>query len=156
MTPPPNPPRVCRGRVRGRGPGTRRIEGTRVERDDELFLVVTPDARYLRAVRLVTADAGRRAGLSVSEIDDLRIAVDELAQAAMDVTDQRLVLRVVVHGSQVVVRGTARRRRSDPPPRLSGVPALIVDAVSDHHQLGHDHDELWFVLAKTAREVVPS
>lgn len=127
-----------------------------MEHDDELFLVVTPDARYLRAVRLVTADAGRRAGLSVSEIDDLRLAVDELAQAVMDVTEHRLVLRVVVHGAQVVVQGTARRRRSDPPPRLNGVPALIVDAVSDHHDLSHGPDEMSFVLAKTAREVVPS
>ena len=125
-----------------------------MEHDDELYLVVSPDARYLRAVRLVTADAGRRAGLSVSEIDDLRIAVDELAQALMDATDHRIVVRVLVRGSQVIVRGTARRRRTDRPPRLNGVPALIVDAVSDHHDLSHSPTEMWFVLSKTAREVV--
>ena len=125
-----------------------------MEHDDELFLVVPPDAQYLRSVRLVTADAGRRAGLNVSEIDDLRIAVDELAQALMDVTDHRIVVRVVVRGSQVIVRGTARRRRTDPPPKLNGVPALIVDAVSDHHDLSHNATEMWFVLAKTAAEVV--
>lgn len=125
-----------------------------MEHDDELFLVVSPDAQYLRTVRLVTADAGRRAGLSVSEIDDLRIAVDELAQALMDATDHRLVIRVVVHGTQVIVRGTARRHRSDPPPKLNGVPALIVDAVSDHHDLSHSPNEMWFVLSKTAGEVV--
>jgi hypothetical protein len=123
-----------------------------VEHDDELFLVVSPDAQYLRTVRLVTADAGRRAGLSVSEIDDLRIAVDELAQALMDVTQHRLVIRVVVRGNQVIVRGTARRRRNDPPPKLNGVPALIVDAVSDHHDLSHGPNEMWFLLSKTAGE----
>ena len=125
-----------------------------MEHDDELFLVVAPDAQYLRSVRLVTADAGRRAGLNVSEIDDLRIAVDELAQALMDATDHRIVFRVVVRDTQVIVRGTARRRRSDPPPKLNGVPALIVDAVSDHHDLSHSATEMWFVLAKTAAEVV--
>ena len=57
-------------------------------------------------------------------------------------------------GSQVIVRGTARRRRSDPPPKLNGVPALIVDAVSDHHDLSHSPNEMWFVLSKTANEVV--
>ena len=118
--------------------------------DDELFLVVPPDAGYLRTVRLVASDAGRRAGLSVSEIDDLRIAVDELAQALMQVTEHRLVIRVAVHGSQVLVRGPARRRRNDVPPRLHGVAALIVDAVSDHHELSHTGTEMWFVLAKTA------
>lgn len=122
--------------------------------DDELFLVVAPDARHLRTVRLVAADAGRRAGLSVSEIDDLRIAVDELTQALVDATDHRLALRIVVRGSQVVVRGTARRRRSDPAPRLKVVPALIVDAVSDHHHLDHGPNEMWFLLSKTAAEVM--
>ena len=125
-----------------------------MEHDDELFLVVSPDAQYLRTVRLVTADAGRRAGLRISEIDDLRIAVDELAQALMDVTDHRIVVRVLVRGPQVIVRGTARRRRTDQPPRLHGVPALIVDAVSDHHDLSHSSTEMWFVLSKTAREAV--
>jgi hypothetical protein len=125
-----------------------------VENDDELFLVVSPDAQYLRSVRLVAADAGRRAGLSVSEIDDLRIAVDELAQALMDATEHRIVIRVVVRGSQVIVRGTARRRRHDPPPKLNGVPALIVDAVSDHHDLSHSSSEMWFLLSKTAGEAV--
>jgi hypothetical protein len=124
-----------------------------VEYDDELFLVVAPEAAYLRTIRLVASDAGQRAGLSVSEIDDLRIAVDELAQALMNVTEDRLVIRVAVHGSQVLVRGTARRRRNDIPPRLHGAAALIVDAVSDHHELSHTGTEMWFVLAKTASVV---
>lgn len=122
-----------------------------MEHDDELYLVVAADARFLRALRLVAADAGRRAGFSVSEIDDLRIAVDELAQTLMDATAHRLVLRVGVQGSRVVVHGTARRRRSDPPPRLRGVPALIVDAATDHHHLSHTSTEMSFVLSKSAR-----
>jgi len=130
-----------------KGPGA-------VEHDDEVFLVVSPAAQHLRTVRLVTADAGRRAGFTVSQIDDLRIAVDELAQALIDATDRRLVLRVTVRGARVVVRGTARRRRSDPPPRLNGVPALIVDAVTDQHDLSHNANEMWFVLSKTAGEAV--
>jgi hypothetical protein len=122
-----------------------------VQYDDEMYLVVSPDAQHLRAVRLVAADAGRRAGLSLSEIDDLRIAVDELAQALIDVTEHRLVVRVAVHGNQVVVRGTARRRRSDPAPGLGTVPELIVDAVTDHHRLEHSASEMSFLLTKRAR-----
>ena len=124
-----------------------------MERDGELFLVVAPDASFLRAIRLVAADAGRRAGLSVSEIDDLRIAVDELVQALMNVTESRLVIRVAVHGARAIILGAARRRRNDPPPRLHSVAALIVDAVSDHYELSHSPAEMWFVLAKTAAAV---
>lgn len=126
--------------------------GPEVDEADELFLVVAPDAHHLRAVRLVAADAGRRAGLDVSEIDDLRLAVDELAQALIEATEHRLVIRFVVRGPQVVVRGTARRRRRDPPPRLGEVPSLIVDAVSDLHDLSFSATEMWFTLAKTAGE----
>lgn len=122
-----------------------------MEYDDEIYLVVSPDPQYLRAVRLLAADAGRRAGLSLSEIDDLRIAVDELAQALIEVTEHRLVVRVAVHGDQVVVRGTARRRRNDPAPGLGTVPGLIVDAVTDHHLLEHSASEMWFVLSKQSR-----
>src|SRR3954465_1128972 len=36
---------------------------------------------YLRLARLAAADTGARAGLSVGDLEDLRIAVDELAYA---------------------------------------------------------------------------
>lgn len=119
---------------------------------DELVLVIHPDARFLRSVRLVAADAGQRAGLSVSEIDDLRIAVDELAQALLQATSHRVVFRVMVHDARVVIEASARRRRADEPPMLRGVPALLVDAAIDHHELSHGPDEMSFTLVKTARE----
>lgn len=121
--------------------------------DDELVLVARPDARFLRALRLVAADAGQRAGLSVSEIDDLRIAVGELAQALMQATEYRVIFRIIVIDARVVVEGTARRRRADDPPTLLGVPALLVEVAADHHDLSHGSDEMSFILVKTAREV---
>src|SRR5206468_1159209 len=36
---------------------------------------------YLRLARLAAADTGARAGLSIGDLEDLRIAVDELAYA---------------------------------------------------------------------------
>lgn len=126
-----------------------------MERNDECFLVVPPDPRYLRSVRLVTADAGWRAGLSVSEIDDLRMAVGELTQALTEASRHRVAFRIVVDRGRVLVRASARRGRKDPVPRLTKVPALIVDAVTDCHELGHSPSEMWFVVAKTAGGVDP-
>jgi anti-sigma regulatory factor (Ser/Thr protein kinase) len=116
----------------------------------EIYLVVPADARNLRALRLVAADAGGRAGLDASEVDDLRIAVDELCQTVMDATHHRLVVRIVVHGSQVIVRASARRRANDPAPRLSTISELIVDAVTEHYRLDHSDTEVSFVVTKTA------
>lgn len=121
--------------------------------DDELVLVARPDPRFLRSLRLVAADAGQRAGLSVSEIDDLRIAVDELAQALIQATEYRVIFRIIVRDTRVIIEGTARRRYDDDPPALRGVPALLVDAATDYHDLSHGPDEMSFTLVKTAREI---
>jgi hypothetical protein len=118
--------------------------------DDEIYVVVPPHARTLRTLRLVAADAGGRAGLDVSEVDDLRIAVDELSQALMESTSNRLVVRFVVHGPHVIVKASARRRASDPVPQLSPISELIVDAVSDRYRLEQSATETWFVVTKTA------
>lgn len=125
-----------------------------VEDDGEIFLVVPPDARNLRALRLVAADAAGRAGLDASEVDDLRIAVDELCQAMMDTTEHRLVVRILVHGPRVIVRGAARRRAFDPCPRLSTISELIVDAVTDQYSLEHSESEMSFMVTKTAGRMV--
>ena len=116
----------------------------------EIWILVPPEARDLRALRLVTAEAGGRAGLTVSEVDDLRIAVDELCQVLMDSSDHRLAVRIAVHGRSLVVRATARRKSSDSDPRLSSVSELIVDAVADRYRLEHSPSEVSFVLSKTA------
>lgn len=121
-----------------------------LENDGEVYMVVAPDARHLRALRLVAADAGGRAGFDVSEVDDLRIAVDELSQAMMEATEYRMVIRVVVHGPSVVVRASARRQSKDPVPRLSNISELIVDAVSDRYRFEHTDEEISFVVSKTA------
>jgi hypothetical protein len=120
------------------------------QNESEIWILVPPEARYLRALRLVAAEAGGRAGLSVSEVDDLRIAVGELCQLLMDSTDNRLAVRIAVHGKSLTVRASAPRTSSCPAPRLSAVSELIVDAVSDHYCVDHSPTEASFVLSKTA------
>jgi hypothetical protein len=121
-----------------------------VDDGNEVYLVVPSDPMHLRTIRLVVADAGGRAGLDASEVDDLRIAVGELSQAVMHTTDHRLVVRVVVHGARVIIRASARRESNDPLPRLSTISELIVDAVSDRYCLEHSESEMIFVVSKTA------
>jgi hypothetical protein len=119
-----------------------------VEDEDEVCLLVPPHSCHLRAVRLVAAEAGGRAGLDVSELDDLRIAVDELCYALMAASDQRLLVRVVVDDGRVVVRGTSLVRPGESTPSLPSVAELIVDAVSDHYAYEHEGDKLSFVVVK--------
>jgi hypothetical protein len=127
---------------------------TRVEDEDEVCLLVPPRSYHLRAVRLVAAEAGGRAGLDISELDDLRIAVDELCYTLMAASDDRLLVRVVVNHGRVVVRGSARLRRGTTAPSLPSVSELIVDAVSDHYAFDHEGDQLSFVVVKHGARTV--
>lgn len=126
----------------------------RVADDNEVCLLVPPRSCHIRAVRLVAAEAGGRAGLDVSELDDLRIAVDELCYTLMAATDQRLLVRVVVDDGRVVVRGSGLLRAGITPPALPNVSELIVDAVSDHYAFDHVGDKLSFVVVKRGGRTV--
>jgi hypothetical protein len=139
--------------VNGRG-GTDEA-APRVEDDyDEVCLLLPPRTSHLRAARLVAAEAGGQAGFDRNELDDLRVAVGELCYTLMDATDQRLLLRLLVRGGRVIVRGSAPKRRGAAAPRLAGVSALIVDAVTDHHALAVDGERMSFVLVKSAASAV--
>ncbi len=126
-----------------------------MEDDDEVCLLVPPRTSHLRAIRLVAAEAGGRVGFSSTQLDDLRVAVDELCYTLMDATDRRLLLRVLARDGRVIVRGSARQRRGAAPPRLASIAEVIVDATTDHHSLSVDGDQLSFVVMKRAHDGVP-
>lgn len=124
---------------------------------DEIHLLVPPFSSHLRAVRLIAADAAIRAGLDVSETDDLRIAVDELCHALMTCTDHRLHISVAVEERCVVVRGSARNRvHGQNELTLPAISATIVEAVSDQHVLKSEGDKVMFVVVKRGRRVEAS
>jgi hypothetical protein len=122
---------------------------------DEVLLSVSPRSCHRRIIRLVAVEAGGRAGFDVSELDDLRSAVDELTQALLDVADRDLLLRVAVQGGCVVVRGFGHRKPGARSPKLPSGAELLIDAVTDHYSLDETGDDLSFVMIKQACGVAP-
>ena len=80
------------------------------EGTDSVHLVVPPSSEYLRTARLVAADAAVRAGLDCEEIEDFRIAVDELCHLVMTSTDHFIDLWVVAADDRVIAHGRAPSR----------------------------------------------
>ena len=60
-----------------------------------MHLVVPPSSEYLRTARLSPPTPALRAGLDCEEIEDFRIAVDELCHLVMSATDHFVELWVV-------------------------------------------------------------
>src|SRR5438477_13100973 len=77
---------------------------------EDVWLTVPPFSEYLRTVRLVAADAAGRAGLDYDEIEDFRIAVDELCHLLMSSTDHEIELSLRVVGTCVFARGRTQPR----------------------------------------------
>jgi hypothetical protein len=122
---------------------------------DDVSLTVPPFSEYLRTVRLVAADAAVRAGLNYDEVEDFRIAVDELCHLLMSSTDHEIGVSFGVVGRCVVARGHARRRLGSPLAPLNDLSRTIIQSVSDHHEIEERDEEGAFVVMKESRTAVP-
>ena len=94
---------------------------------------------YLRLVRLAAAESGARAELSIEDIEDLRIAVDELTYALIGedanehTADTTLTLRYSVAPGRVEIEGTGAA--SGEPMQVSELSRTIIGAVVDEYEL---------------------
>ena len=98
---------------------------------------VPASAAYFRVARMVAAGVGSRLGFTLDELDDLRIAVDELCAVVMgEHTDGTLRLRYQLEDDAMTVEGEAEfPDASGSAPELSPVSEMILGAVVDECQV---------------------
>ena len=114
---------------------------------EEIQLEIPASAGYLRLARLAAADVGARAGFSFEDIDDLRIAVDELCYAISGVDgDSRLTLVYRLSDHCVEVEG--RCSGNGVGPQTSELGRTIVGAVVDEFELSQEGDVSRFRFVK--------
>ena len=118
---------------------------------EDVWLTVPPFSEFLRTVRLVAADAASRAGLDYDEVEDFRIAVDELCHLLMSSTDEEISLSFGVVGRSVVARGQAARRHGGPLTPLGELSRTIIDSVADFHETYERDAEMGFSVMKESR-----
>jgi len=110
-----------------------------------VVLTVPADASFVRLARLAAADAGSRAGLTLEEIDDLRIAVGELCMQVMGPGDATTSLTFAISPGRVEIDGVG-------PPALetdfTEISKSIVAAVADAHEVSTNGQTRQFHLTK--------
>ncbi len=119
--------------------------------EDSVSLTVPGRPEYLRLVRLAAADAGTRAELSIEDVEDLRIAVDELTYVLIgeEPIHDVLTLRYSASPGLVEVEGACATRGAAV--EVSELSRSIIGAVVDEHEIVDDGEMRRFRFTKRRR-----
>jgi serine/threonine-protein kinase RsbW len=125
--------------------------------DDEsagrIELSLPPDSRYMRLARLMASGVATSCGLPLEEVEDFRIAIDELCATLIEIgdgDDVRLTFQLAADA--VVVVGTTRAspHQTIDDDRLS-LSRQILDVVTDGYSLERSDDTMSFTARKRLR-----
>lgn len=110
-------------------------------------LGVPADPRFLHVLRVAAAAASFEVVDDFERIDDLRLAVDELAAAAIGsaVPGARIELEIWARDDAVRVRGRVVAH-DDAAPALSDIGELLVASVCRSHRLDREDGDVVFEL----------
>jgi hypothetical protein len=119
---------------------------------EEVRLTMPANPQLLRVARLTAAGLASRLGFSFDEIEDVKIAVDELCFALVGSKGRSgnltLVYRLSDRELWIDGEGVFVTNGSEPAPAPSDLSAQILAAVVDEHEITRDGDTMRFRLVK--------
>ena len=103
----------------------------------EVHLALPATPEFVRLARVTATGLASRAGFSIDEVEDLRLAIDELCFTLIGSKGRegRLELLYRLDGSALEVRGSVDVAEGDVP-HLSDWSDQILDALVDEHEVG--------------------
>ena len=116
-------------------------------------LELPSDTRYLRLARLMASGVATSCGLPLEEVEDFRIAVDELCATLIEVGNGHPVaVTFELAPDELVVRGrTAASRAGDLDDERLRLSVQILDVVADGHDLTQRDGQVEFSARKHVR-----
>lgn len=109
------------------------------------------DGPFVRVARLVAGDMAERAGLSVDELDDVRLAVDELCAFLISAGGSVLELRMQVRDGELLIEGRTPDGRTQPEP--SELSVTLLRALVDSCTFDATDGAAAFVMSKQAHDI---
>jgi serine/threonine-protein kinase RsbW len=116
-------------------------------------LSLPPDSRYTRLARLMASGVASTCGLPLEEVEDFRIAVDELCSTLIEMGDgEPIRLAFEIRADVLVVEGrTLAGRAPVPDDERFALSSQILDVVADGHELSHLDGHVEFSARKRVR-----
>ncbi len=117
---------------------------------DEVRLVVPARPEFLRLARVTAAGLAGRLGFSYDEIEDLRLAIDELCFGLTGPTGRHGTVELVysISPGSLKVEGQGRFLEDIIPIGLTDLSRVILSALVDEHDLTSGSDGPRFRLLK--------
>ena len=111
---------------------------------DEVRLTVPAMPEFLRLARVTATGLASRLGFTFDEVEDLRLAIDELCFALMGTRGRpgTIRLRYLVTDEALEVEGVGEFRGEGPEPTLSDLSRQILTALVDEHDVRRGSDGL--------------
>lgn len=125
----------------------------RLEAGGDVRLVVPAAPEYLRLVRLTAAGLASRMGFTFDEVEDLRIAVDELCFLLVgngDAVDRTMELRYSAGPDSITIEGVTPL--AGPAPEPNELSRQILGALVDEHEVNGEGSTVRFRLLKRREE----
>jgi serine/threonine-protein kinase RsbW len=124
----------------------------RIDTSRDVHLVVPASAEYLRLVRLTAAGLASRMRFTFDEVEDLRIAVDELCFLLVGdgEMDRTMELRYSSGEGSISIEGYTKL--PGPPPEPNDLSEQILSALVDEHEVIAHGGEVRFRLLKRREE----
>ena len=114
-------------------------------------LRIPPDPAYVRVARLAAGDMGGRVGFSVDEIDDLRLAVDEVCSILIGAGGHVIELRMQAQARNLVIEGSTPNAANEIAP--SDLSEMLIRALVDTCEFSTRGRDVCFEMHKQAREI---
>lgn len=123
--------------------------------DDEVRLVVPAMPEYLRLARVTAAGLASRLGFTFDEVEDLRLAIDELCYGLTGTGGREgtVAIRFVLAADTLVVEGEGRFD-SGGRVSLSELSEVILEALVDEHRLEEGASGPTFRLVKRRHDAL--
>jgi hypothetical protein len=122
-----------------------------VAEQDEVRLTVPAMPEFLRLARITAAGLASRMGFSLDEVEDLRLAIDELCftlTGAHGRPGGSVAMRYRIGDGYLEVCGEGRFAGAYQPPKLGELSEVILNALVDEHDVSDGSGESSFRLLK--------
>src|SRR5690349_14348374 len=112
---------------------------------------IPPDPAYVRIARLAAGDMGGRVGFSIDELDDVRLAVDEMCAILIGARGGVLEIRMQALDRMLFVEGRVPDARAEVTP--SELSEMLLGALVDSCEFSVRGHDLCVEMQKLAREI---